>query len=178
MLKINYFIILLYFFICISHTLQGEGMQGLHIVNQTNHTVRLRMSTVEREYAQDLAPNQSYFHSYHPTNLTLYSPEGTCSRFYNIGMNPSIFSHLLIRNQRNTRGCFVIGYVGRTRQRSPRPIPAVQFDPNACLANCWNTTTGAVNVERTNGIVTGLYTQPTPIINAGTDKAFPNPSST
>ncbi len=169
--------ILKYFIIFISIPISLQG-QGLHIVNQTNAPVRTRMSTIEREYAQDLSPGQSYFQSYFPTNLTLYSPQGTCSRFYNIGMNPSVFTHLLIRNQRNTRGCFVIGYAGRTRQRSSRPVPAIQFDPNTCSANCWNPTTGSINVERTSGVVTGLYTQPSIITNAGTDLSFPNPSAT
>lgn len=151
---------------------------GLHMVNQTGQALRMRMSTIDREYAADLTPGAAYYFSNYPLNMTVYGPHGYCSQFYGIGMNPSVFTHLLIRNQKNSTGCHVLGFTGMSRQRTPRTIPAVAFDPNYCRRDCWNSTTGMTTIGRTNGIKGGLYATPTNIIGVGTDRTEPAPYAT
>jgi hypothetical protein len=150
---------------------------GLHLINQTRQILRYYMNTDAREYSGDLQPGQSYYFSFYPNNMTLYSPQGTCSVFYNIGMNPSVFDTLVIRPQANNPGCCVIGYIGRTRQRSSATTCWIPFEPNYCRRGCWNPATGAAVITRTTGILTGPGgTQPTTF--SGTELSEPNPTST
>lgn len=152
---------------------------GLHIANQTPHTLRMRMSTEHREYIADLIPRQSYFFSHFPYNMTIYHPQGTCSQFYNIGMNPSVFDTLLIRTQNNNPGCAVLGFTGKTRQMTPRTVGPVPFDPNYCRRNCWNPTTGTMGPHKTTGVLTGpMASRSATILGSGTDNVEPNPAVT
>ncbi len=170
-----------YFFftilLCVSTSRQLNG-QGLHIINQAPHNVRIQMSTPVQEYVGDLTRRNAYFFSNHPQNMTVYSPNGTCSKFYGIYMNP-IFDTLLIRGRNGSPGCVVLGFTGKTRQATPRTIGPVPFEPNYCKARCWNPTSGAIAPQRSNGVITGpMGPLPTTILNAGTDDVEPNPVRT
>jgi hypothetical protein len=128
---------------------------GLHIVNQTNQVVRIKMAAAYREYYGDISPGQSLFFSETPYNLTVYSPSGACSQFFDIFMNTNVFDTLAIRPQANNLDCYVIGYTGKTRQVNPRLLPFVAFDPTICRRACWNPSTGWIAPELGNRRLTG-----------------------
>ena len=151
---------------------------GLHITNQTNQPLRIRMSTLHRNYASPLAVGQSYFFSHHPINMVVYSPRGTCSQFNDIAMNPTIFSNLIIRTKNNNPDCVVLGYTGRTRQVTSRIIPPVVFDPNYCKRGCWNPLRGTIAAENTMGVRTGLYPALPSVYGAGTYTSEPDQATT
>jgi hypothetical protein len=157
-MKLKYYLLALS--IALGYVLYNRAQvigRGLHIVNQTNQRLLIRFNSTSREYSSFLDPSQSYFFSEPPLNLTVYSPGGSCSHFYDIGMNTSIFDTLLIRAQRSNAACVVIGYTGRTRQVAPRAIPPIAVDPTTCKGGCWNPTTGAIAPELTTGVVTGRF---------------------
>lgn len=150
-------------FLLFIHPVKGIG---LHIRNESRQPVTARIITANRENVKPLSPNESYFFSAVPIHMTVYGPDGSCSQFNAIAMNGSIFDYLLIRNQAGARGCFSVGFAGKSRQNSPQIIPPVAFDPNACIRRCWNPNTGMVQLQSGRNIAPGYV--PQKVVRAGT----------
>lgn len=119
---------------------------GINILNSTGQNLRIRMSTQFQEYVRDLRPRESYFFSQNPYNMIVYLQNGSCSHFYDVGMN-SIFTQVNIVPQRGNPSCVLLAFSGKTRTSSPLIIAPIVFQPSVCRRNCWNPATGAVSSE-------------------------------